>query len=177
MPNSTALKTLESHLPTRERASSLSEFYCSHASYFYRPVKREELFNVILPRTYSSTQTSSSIPNESSPQPSQYPEEYNVNDNSRPHELATLFFIFALGALLDLNLPPYNPEAEHYYDLGRAALSLQAVYESPSVDTVQAMGLMATYHSLAGRKYSRDSAVRSLIIPRLISHVSTSGAL
>ena len=54
---------------------------------------------------------------------------------------------------------PYNSEAERYYDLGRAALSLRAVYDSPNMDSVQAIGLMATYHSLAGKRYSRDSAV------------------
>ena len=33
------------------------------------------------------------------------------------------------------------------------------VFDSPSVSTAQALGLMATYHSHAGRKYSRNSAV------------------
>lgn len=81
---------------------------------------------------------------------------------SRPHALALAFFVFALGALLDLNLPPYNAEAEHYYDLGRASLSLRVVFDSPQVDTVRAIGLMATYHSLGSKRYTRDSAVSAL---------------
>jgi hypothetical protein len=159
MFNSTGLAMLESQLPPEERAASLGNSYCDHASYFYRPVKREELFDTLLPRIYSNARLSTSL-DEPSPKSADNSAEQSTVDRTRPHDLATLFFIFALGALLDLNLPPYNSEAEHYYDLGRAALSLQAVYESPSISTVQAMGLMATYHSQAGRKYSRDSAVR-----------------
>ena len=139
---------LESQLPPLESASSLVCSYCDHASYFYRPIKREELLNVLLPYIYSKTDSPSGLTD---------------SDPSRSHDLATLFFIFALGALLDLNLPPYNSEAERYYTLGRAALSFKPVFESPSISTVQALGLMATYHSHAGRKYSRDSAVRHIL--------------
>jgi hypothetical protein len=42
--------------------------------------------------------------------------------------------------------------------LGRAALSLRSVFDSPQIETVQAVGLMATYHSLGDKKYTRDSA-------------------
>ncbi|KAF7347397.1 hypothetical protein MVEN_01495500 [Mycena venus] len=48
--------------------------------------------------------------------------------------------------------------AERFYGAGRAALGLRAVYDSPLVDTVRTIGLMATYHSHAGKKYSRNSA-------------------
>ncbi|KAJ3574766.1 hypothetical protein NP233_g1545 [Leucocoprinus birnbaumii] len=157
MHDSTTLGMLESHLPPQERASSLVESYCNHASYFYRPVKQDELLNDLLPRIYSNAK-SSSTSNESSPGSDSSREESQPVEHTQPHDLATLFFILALGALLDLDLPPYNSQAEHYYDLGRAALSLKAVYESPSLSTVGAMGLMSTYHSHAGRKYSRDSA-------------------
>lgn len=111
----------------------------------------------LLPNVYNSAlirrQCSESSPNQSRQ------DDSGPVTSSTPHALATLFFLFALGALLDLDLSPYNAEAEKYYDLGRAALSLRIVYDSPTVETVQAMGLMATYHSLAGKKYSRDSAV------------------
>ncbi|KAF9450696.1 hypothetical protein P691DRAFT_664764 [Macrolepiota fuliginosa MF-IS2] len=157
MPNTTSLSILESHFPHKERATSLFESYCNHASYFYRPIKREELFTIILPSMYDATNHPSPY-NEASPPPDCDTQGQPLVDHKRPHDLATVFFVLALGALFDLNLPPYNTEAEHFYDLGRAALSLQAAYESPSINTVQAMGLMATYHSSAGRKYSRDSA-------------------
>lgn len=161
-PNTHTLELLESLLPSHERAWSLSDCYLNHAAYFFRPIKRAELLNVYIPSVYStaSSRTNARVAADS-PDTDDHSSGSESVDNTSPHALATLFFVFALGALLDLNLPPYNAEAEHYYDLGRAALSLRAVFESPQVDTVQALGLMATYHSLAGKKYSRDSAVCS----------------
>lgn len=147
---------LESLLPPQDRAFSLCECYLNHAAYFFRPLYREELMETLLPKVYASAL----FRRQSSESSNEVRDNHNDLGNSyTPHVLATLFFLFALGALLDLNLLPYNAEAERYYDLGRAALSLRIVYDSPTVETVQAMGLMATYHSLAGKKYSRDSAV------------------
>lgn len=138
-----SLDILHSFLPSHNRAWSLGKSYIDHGTLFFRPIKREELLDSLIPEVYHT----SSI--EHGPE-----RKFCLT----PHTLATIFFIFALGALLDLNLPPYNSEAERYYDLGRAALSLRPVFDSPEVSTVQAVGLMATYHSLAGKKYSRDSA-------------------
>ncbi|KAJ7244957.1 hypothetical protein C8J57DRAFT_1363463 [Mycena rebaudengoi] len=128
-PNAMALERLRTFLPDS------CESYIAHAALFFRPIRRDELLNSLLVSVY--------VP--------------SANDGA-PHALSTLFFILALGALLDLQLPPFNAEAERYYGLGRAALGLRAVYHSPLVDTVRAIGLMATYHSLGGKKYSRDSA-------------------
>jgi hypothetical protein len=163
--NPNILELLESFLPTHERAWSLSESYLLHAAFFFRPVKHDELINCLIPSIYNaaSERTKARInADESSPDSDQsYETPY---DPYSPHALATLFFIFALGAVLDLNLPPYNAEAEHYYQLGCAALSLRSVFDSPQIDTIQAIGLMATYHTSGGKKYTRDSAVcRSFI--------------
>jgi hypothetical protein len=149
------LALLESFLPTHARAWALSDSYLSHAAYFFRPIKPEELTTSFIPTIYNAASARAAS---DSPGNNQSSDTSSVEANT-PHTLAAMFFLFALGALLDLNLPPYNAEAEHYYDLGRAALSLHVVVENPQVDTVQALGLMATYHSLAGKKYSRDSAV------------------
>ncbi|KAF8888044.1 fungal-specific transcription factor domain-containing protein [Infundibulicybe gibba] len=157
-PNTNSLDLLESFLPSHERAWSLGESYLKHGGYFFRPIKRDELMNSFLPDIYRRASVRSQTRVTADASPGADDESEGSVDSSSPHALATLYFLFALGALLDLNLPPYNAEAEHYYDLGRAALSLRVVFDSPQVDTVQAMGLMATYHSLAGKKYSRDSA-------------------
>ncbi|KAG5654180.1 hypothetical protein H0H81_006562 [Sphagnurus paluster] len=140
------LPLLEAQLPTQERAWALGESYLLHAANFFRPIKREELFESFLPGIYNAARA---------PDPANEGEQLK----NTPHALATLFFLFAMGALLDLSLPAFNDEAEHYYDLGRTALSLRPVFDAPQVDTIQALGLMATYHCLAGKKYSRDSAV------------------
>jgi hypothetical protein len=161
-PNSNTFELLESFLPSHERAWSLSESYLLHASFFFHPVKRDELMNSLIPTIYSaaSERTKSRVNTDASSPHSDQSYEDSFADAYSPHALATLFFIYALGALLDLNLPPYNAEAEHYYQLGRAALSSSSVFDSPQIDTIQAIGLMATYHTTGGKKYTRDSAVR-----------------
>jgi hypothetical protein len=64
--------------------------------------------------------------------------------------------IFASGALVDLTLPAYNSEAETYSLYARAALSLRSVFDSPVIETVQSIVLMAYYHSNAGKRYTLD---------------------
>ncbi|KAJ7502607.1 fungal-specific transcription factor domain-containing protein, partial [Mycena galericulata] len=134
-PNAEKLQQIRSLLPPYARATDLCQSYMAHGALFFRPFKRDELLGPFLQSIYD-------VPTD--------------GDNS--HALATFFFILAIGALLDLRLPPYNTEAERFYGAGRAALGLRAVYDSPLVDTVRAIGFMATYHTLAGKKYSRDSA-------------------
>ena len=73
-----------------------------------------------------------------------------------PHKLAFLFLVFAEGALTDLTLPAYNEEAETYHHYARAALALRSLINAPTVETVQAMVLMAHYRGGAGERYSRD---------------------
>lgn len=155
-PNVNGLALIEMFLPSFERASQLCDSYIKHGSYFFRPIKSDDLLAVLFPSIYKRITARSQNSSQDMD-----PNRDEVVHNT-PHALATLCFIFALGCLLDLTLPPYNSEAERYYDLGRAALSLKPVYDSPNMDSVQAMGLMATYHSMAGKKYSRDSAVCGL---------------
>ncbi|KAJ7689582.1 fungal-specific transcription factor domain-containing protein [Mycena rosella] len=135
-PSPAKLQHILTLLPPYARATALCADYLAHGSLFFRPIKRDELLGPFLQSIYA-------------------PED---DSSTEPHALATLFFVLALGALLDLRLPPYNTEAERFYGAGRAALGLRAAYDSPLVDTVRAIGLMATYHSLAGKSYSRDSA-------------------
>ena len=161
LSSSVIIAYLESHLPTQERAYALGDTYIKHASIFFRPIKREELFNSFLPGIYTAAAVRHS-PDESPGSPEVAPTRPEAVKNS-PHALATFFFLLALGALLDLTLPPYNAEAEHYYELGRSALGLRVIFDSPQLDTVQALGLMATYHCFAGKRFHRDSAVSFLI--------------
>ncbi|KAG1892573.1 hypothetical protein F4604DRAFT_1875883 [Suillus subluteus] len=65
------------------------------------------------------------------------------------HTIAVLYMVFAQGALMDLTLPSCNQEAEDYFHLGRVALSLRSVFESPAIHTVQA---------LARKQYALSSA-------------------
>lgn len=131
----TPVANIASRLPSRDRAHLLCQLYIDHASLFFRPIKSDELFDLFLPNVYKDPHS------------------------ALPHTLATLFFVFALGALFDLRLRAYNKEAELYYHLGLTALSLKHILlDTPQINTIRAVGLMATYHSMDSKKYSRDSA-------------------
>ncbi|KZP26816.1 hypothetical protein FIBSPDRAFT_887019 [Athelia psychrophila] len=75
-----------------------------------------------------------------------------------PHKLAVLFLVMAIGANADFTLPPYNEEAELYYHCARAALALRSIFDSPLMETVQAILLLSYYQSSAGERHSKDSS-------------------
>ena len=47
--------------------------------------------------------------------------------------------MLAIGALLDLDAPPHSYDANHYYQLGRAALSVDSMFEEQSIPAIQAL--------------------------------------
>ncbi|PFH47639.1 hypothetical protein AMATHDRAFT_77107 [Amanita thiersii Skay4041] len=184
-PNIAALEQLERHLPAQDRAWHLVQVYLSHGVYFFRPMRKEEVEREVWGEVYLGALSrmqavargdvsmgyggvslrsveggaGSSGNNNNNNAPSSSSALLPPTSPAYPHQLATLYFILALGALLDLNSPAYNREAEGYYDLGRSALSLKSVFDnSPGVDGVKAVGMLATYHALAGKRYSRDGA-------------------
>ncbi|KAI0958195.1 hypothetical protein AcV7_004081 [Taiwanofungus camphoratus] len=141
---------LESCLPPHPRASALCEAYLAHYTVYSRPIKRDELINDILSPIYNSLK---------SPFRSRTSHHPSISDTGRcPHLLAVLFLVLAAGALVDLTLPPCSTEAETYYRLGRAALSLRSIFDSPEIETIQAVTLMGGYHSLCAPRYSIESA-------------------
>jgi hypothetical protein len=54
-----------------------------------------------------------------------------------PHDLALMLIVLGIGSLVDLQLQPYNLEAQHYYRLARATLVLQPVLGEQSVVTIK----------------------------------------
>jgi hypothetical protein len=81
-----------------------------------------------------------------------------------PHgtALALLSIVLAIGSLVDKDLPPapHNAQAEHYYQLTRAAMttmpsaygtetSPSVLERAPSIATVQTLSLMAIYQGMA----------------------------
>lgn len=138
-----SMATLLAYLPPKPRAWSLCETYMEQGIINGRVVTRDELINDILTPVYSIQVEKDA--------------EGNSTDIS-PHKLAVLFLVFGIGALVDLTLPPYSEEAELYFDLGRAALSLQSVINSPETGTVQALTLMSLYLVYGGPRYTVDGA-------------------
>lgn len=109
----------------------------------------EELIPMAYPRRYSSASPSSSS-------------QSDIQPKMDLHDLALLLMVFASGAAADLTLPPYNPEAERYRQLSRAALGLKSVFEEASLSAVQCICLLASYDIVAVRKNSMESAWKTL---------------
>ncbi|KAK7026792.1 hypothetical protein VNI00_015450 [Paramarasmius palmivorus] len=149
------LQTLLAQFPSVERGKELSQSYLDHASMFFRPLNKAQLFGDptvpdegVLAHIYTYRNSPASNP-------------------PTPHLVSTVFFIFALGAFFDLTLRSgkYISESETWFALGRRAMALgpdpstAATHSANSAeDTVRALGSMATYITMAGRKYSRDAA-------------------
>lgn len=133
---STVREMIESHLPSLDRARYLAETYLEQAAWLFRSVFRDQLMEELLPMYYSNDHTKLS------------------DETNGDHELALLLLIFAVGALVDLQQEPSNPEAEHYHQLARAAICLQPVLEKPSLITIQAIHLLSIYNAMSGNEIS-----------------------
>ncbi len=92
-------------------------------------------------------------------------------DYSGPHDLALLFVILAIGALVGDE--PSSALGEHFHQVSRAAISLQPVLEKPSIVTIQALHLMSIYNAMSGSDLKSETSMEmtwSLIT--LASHLS-----
>lgn len=144
---------IETHLPSWDRALSLSETYFEQVSWVFRGVTRIQLIDDMLPVVYRKQVAP---PGE---------------DYSGPHDLALLFIIFAVGALVEPE--PSNAEGEHFHQISRAALSLQPVLEKPSIVTIQTLHLMSIYNAMSGSDLKSETSMEmtwSLIT--LAAHLS-----
>ncbi|TDL15881.1 hypothetical protein BD410DRAFT_81432 [Rickenella mellea] len=134
---------IESHLPPWDRAQILVSVYLENAGWIYRAVSPEQVTEELLPIIY---QRASGVPEQQVQL--QHDELHTANTYSGPHDLALLLMIFAIGALVDLQQEPYNAEAEHYYHLAKAAITLQNVLEKPEMATIQALQLLSIYSAM-----------------------------
>lgn len=50
-----------------------------------------------------------------------------------------MFMVLAIGTLMDPSLPAFNIEAEKYHQLARAALFQSTMFDSPTLNAVQAV--------------------------------------
>lgn len=55
------------------------------------------------------------------------------------HYLAIMYMVLAIGTLLDIDRPSHSQEATQYYELGRAALAVDSVFEEQSIPAIQAL--------------------------------------
>ncbi|KAG9313813.1 hypothetical protein JVU11DRAFT_6176 [Chiua virens] len=128
---------IESYLPSSPRSTKLCEIALQTLPWIvFNIVSREHILNELLPTVYERARGQT---------PARWqPKPYG------PHDIALLFIVFAIGASLDLSLPPYNAEGRHYYVLSRAALCLQPVFAQCSIVTIKTLNLMSIYNGMCG---------------------------
>ncbi|CAA7269897.1 unnamed protein product [Cyclocybe aegerita] len=126
---------IESFLPSMDRAITLCDTFLEHLSWMFHIVSRHKLLNELIPIIYK-----------------QAPVPYG------PHDLALLLIVLGIGSLVDLNLPPYNLEAQHYYRLTRATLALQPVLGAQSVVTIKVLHLMSIYNGMSGKESNLEQS-------------------
>ena len=143
---------IDSHLPSYERASALCEAYLENLSWFFRPIEREQIMEELIPSVYKKR--------------CQYADATADVDY---HELSALLMVFSVGAVADLTLEPFNDEAEKYYHLSRAAISLKPIFDGASFAGVQAVALMGAYDLFACRKPSLEGSWNMLNLAMLLA--------
>ncbi|KAF9263295.1 hypothetical protein L218DRAFT_1077293 [Marasmius fiardii PR-910] len=146
-----SLGMILSFLPSKLRAWSLCETYLIQGTMTSKVILRDELIDEILTPVYRYVESLD-------PNGSLMSDEDEDAIPISPHRLAILFFVFAIGSLLDLTIPPYSVEAENFFELGRACLSLRTVFASLEIGTVQALALASLYHSHGGPRFSPETS-------------------
>lgn len=129
-PGLTVRKIIQTYLPPWEKAQYLVKTYLEQAGWLFQSVTPEQLKDEVLPEYYHEP----------------------IPTDDKPHQLALLFLVFAIGALVDLNQAPGNAEAERFHHVARAAICLRSVIEKPSFETIQALHLLSIYNALSGNE-------------------------
>lgn len=134
IPREPVQDTIESYLPPFPRATALCETFLGSMSWIFNIVSRRHILGELIPMIYRHD--NGQVPTQ--------PRSYG------PHDIALLFIVFAIGALVDPSLPPYSVEGHHYHVLSRAALCLQPIFAQRSVVTVKTLNLMSIYNGMCG---------------------------
>lgn len=112
-------------LPRTSVAQHFCEIYYRHAAWMYTPINESDFYETIFGPIYDPNATS--------------------YDSVSCHNLSVLYMVLALGTLVDLEMPAHSPEATEYYQLARAALSIDSILEGPSIAAIQSLLLMCHF--------------------------------
>ncbi|KAI0356832.1 hypothetical protein OH77DRAFT_1588729 [Trametes cingulata] len=156
---------MQGYLPPWQRAAQLRDLYLEQAPWFFGAVTQRQLDEEVLPLFYeeAAEEMRARVQMGASVSPSGAAEAFNLpvqGVHPSSHDLALMFVVFCFGALTDASLPPapHNAEAARYYQLARAALSLEPVLDRPpSVTTVQTLSLMGIYQGLVADEHSIET--------------------
>jgi hypothetical protein len=117
-------------LPDTNTIRRQLDIYWRHASWMYTPIEQNDFYGSIYSRVFD-------------------PDTGSDHDRIQSHRIAVVYLMLAIGALLDVDAPPQSYDASHYYQLGRAALSVDPIFEEQSIPAIQALLLMSHYMFLS----------------------------
>ncbi|EJD07477.1 uncharacterized protein FOMMEDRAFT_75316 [Fomitiporia mediterranea MF3/22] len=127
--------TLLAALPDAPTARELADLYFANASWMYHPVTKEQFDKHIFARVYPYATAESPVDAETD----------RDSGSFESHRLALLYIVLAVGILVDLKRPSHDTAGVRYFQLSKAALSLDAVLEDPSIPAIQALVIMCHY--------------------------------
>ena len=148
-----SLESILDYLPHKFSALTLCETYFAHGIWCSDIVTREELIEDILTPVYAYVELADLMKDQ--------PQTENVETFPiSPHRLAVFFFILAIGSLVDVTLPPGNIQAEGFFELGKACLALNNMFDTPELATLQALFLVHMFclHGSFRLRYSPEAA-------------------
>ncbi|KAF9060968.1 fungal-specific transcription factor domain-containing protein [Rhodocollybia butyracea] len=200
---------IESYLPPYERACEIVNTYFEQVAWLFRGVSREQLEEEMLNAIYSRKHARDrgenvktddhhsgdhfvKLTQKDGPEDLANEDEIVLQssrsggDYKGPHDVALLFMIFAVGALVEpfpsntsdspltnpspcgssphsnsgatASRPSPNALGEHYHQLAQAALSLQPVLEKPSIVTIQCLHVMSIFNAMSGEGTANPSS-------------------
>ncbi|KIJ51223.1 hypothetical protein M422DRAFT_26649 [Sphaerobolus stellatus SS14] len=126
------------HLPPLNRAQGLRDAYCRQAYRITDIVPKEGWFSELFSRVYNGVG------------PTDTPVTSFSESGVQIDELALIFAYFAMGALMDIQLTPFNYEAEAYACLARAALASSNIISNATMTTLEALVLLGYFESMWG---------------------------
>ncbi|KAG9017106.1 hypothetical protein FRB90_001710 [Tulasnella sp. 427] len=121
---------LRTFLPPVEAAWHLAQSYLANAAWMYNPLNRQTFWNDVFSPIYDMAHAAPIT----------------------SHALSVAFGVLALGALVDLDRAPYDPEAEKYHFLSRAALAIESCLENTTIQAIQSLILMAYFNQMTDKK-------------------------
>ncbi|KAI0696518.1 hypothetical protein BC835DRAFT_1271862 [Cytidiella melzeri] len=133
IPATPVRHTIESFLPSWDRAEALGRMMLDSMSWMFSIVTLRQYTQELMPYVYLN--------------------KGGGRDNSAyrgSHGLALFLAVLAVGSLIDPSLPPYHSDAQRYYVLAIVALGLEPILAHHSLSTVKTLHLLSVYCGMSG---------------------------